>query len=77
MVFKPLRKKRVYESLDESIAQCKVVDISDDYSRENALFKIDTILDVLTEFRDAVEREGKYQRRIERKRAKVEAENNK
>jgi len=50
------------------------IDLDDDYSRENALFKIDTMLDVLTEYRDAIEREAKYQKRLEKKRARIEAE---
>jgi hypothetical protein len=49
------------------------IDLDDDYSRENALFKVDTMLDVLTDFRDAIEREGKYQKRLEKKEAKDKA----
>lgn len=53
------------------------INLSDDYSRENALFKIDTMLDVLTDYRDAIEREAKYQRRLERKKARIQAEKDK
>lgn len=53
------------------------IDLDDDYSRENALFKVDTLIDVLTEYRDALEREGKYQRRLERKQARIKAEKKK
>jgi len=52
------------------------IDLGDDYSRENALFKLDTMLDVLTEYRDAIEREGKYQKRLEKKRARAKANKN-
>lgn len=53
------------------------IEIDDDYSRENALFKVDTMLEVLTEFRDALEREAKYQKRLEKKRARKKAEKDK
>lgn len=51
------------------------LDLDGDYERENSLHKIDTLIDVLIEFRDAVEREAKYQARLERKRARTEVEN--
>lgn len=50
------------------------IDLSDEYSRENALFKIDTMIDVLVEYRDAIEREAKYQKRLEKKVARIKAE---
>ena len=45
-----------------------------DYARENTLHKIDTIVDVLGDFREALVRELKYQKRLEKKRAKRKAE---
>ena len=53
------------------------IDIEDEYSRENALFKLDTLIDVLNGYRDAVEKEGKYQKRLEKKRARIKAEKKK
>jgi hypothetical protein len=52
------------------------MDIDDDteYNRENALYKVDTLIDVLTDFRDALEKEMKYQRRLERRRKRHEEE---
>jgi transposase len=50
------------------------IDLDDEYNRENALFKIDTLIDVLTEYRDVVEKEAKYQKRLERKRERIKAE---
>lgn len=48
--------------------------LDDEYNRENSLNKVDTLIEVLTEFRDALEREAKYQARLEKKRAKKKAE---
>ncbi len=52
------------------------MDIDDDteYNRENALYKVDTLIDVLTDFRGALEKEMKYQRRLERRRKRHEEE---
>lgn len=46
------------------------IDLDDEYSRENAIYKVDTLLSVLTDFREALIKEVKYQRRLERKRAR-------
>lgn len=51
------------------------IDLSDEYTRENSLFKLDTMIDVLTEYRDAVEREAKYQKRLEKKKARLKGDN--
>jgi len=51
--------------------------LDSDYNRENALNKVDTLIDVLTDFRDAIEREAKYQSRLEKKRDKRDAETKK
>ena len=53
------------------------IELDDEYSRENALFKIDTLLDVLKEYRDAIEKEGKYQKRLEKKKARIKIEQDK
>jgi len=50
------------------------IGLDDEYSRENAIHKVDVLLDVLTEFREALVKEAKYQSRLEKKRAKKEAE---
>lgn len=49
------------------------INLDDEYSRENALHKVDVLIDVLTEFREALENEAKYQARLERKREKKKA----
>lgn len=46
------------------------IDLDDEYSRENAIYKVDTLISVLTDFREALIKEAKYQRRLERKRAR-------
>lgn len=45
----------------------------DEYERENSLHKVDVLIDVLSEFREALERELKYQARLENKRARKKA----
>ncbi len=50
------------------------INLDDEYSRENALYKVDVLINVLTEFREALEKEGKYQARLEKRRARKEAE---
>lgn len=50
------------------------ISLDDEYSRENALYKVDVLIDVLTEFREALVKEGKYQARLERRRARKKAE---
>ncbi len=42
------------------------INLSDEYSRENALYKVDVLLDVLKDFREVIVKEGKYQARLER-----------
>ncbi len=48
-----------------------------DYDRENTLHKVDTMIDVLSEFREVLEKELKYQKRLERKRARAKEEKEK
>jgi hypothetical protein len=65
-----LRRNTEYQ-LDFADCDRKVsmdIDDDDEYSRENALYKVDTLIDVLTEFRDALEKELKYQHRLEKRR---------
>ena len=50
------------------------ISLDDEYSRENALYKVDVLIDVLTEFREALVKEGKYQARLEKRREKKKAE---
>lgn len=52
------------------------IDLDDEYSRENALYKVDMLINVLTDFRVALEKEAKYQSRLERKRARIKEEEN-
>jgi hypothetical protein len=53
------------------------VDDYDQYSRDNALHKVDTLIDVLTDFRETLVKELKYQKRLERRRKRHEAEEKK
>jgi len=52
------------------------INLEDEYSRENALYKVDVLIDVLTEFREALEKEGKYQARLEKRREKKKIKEN-
>jgi hypothetical protein len=45
-----------------------------EYGRDNMMHKVNTLIDVLTEFRDALEKELKYQDRLEKRRNRHEAE---
>ena len=61
------------------IADCnRTITLSIDYDgeedRKNALHKVDTLIDTLTEFREALEKELKYQARLERRRNRLKAE---
>lgn len=49
------------------------ISLDDEYSRENALYKVDVLLDVLKDFREALVKEGKYQARLEKKRESKKA----
>lgn len=69
-----------YTSVDKGYVQCKLdfadctrvvnmeISLDDEYSRENALYKVDVLLDVLKDFRNALVKEGKNQLRLEKKR---------
>ena len=65
------------------IADCsRVISMSiDDYSeddRENSLYKVDTLIEVLTDFRKALKKEFKLQTRLEaKKKLRDEAEKKK
>lgn len=50
------------------------IETYDDYSRENAIHKVDVLIDVLSDFREALVKELKYQARLEKKRARKKAE---
>jgi hypothetical protein len=52
------------------------INLDDEYSRENALHKVDVLIDVLTEFREALVKEGKYQARLGRRKRKKSKKNN-
>ena len=69
--------RHVYCKLDFADCDRRVsmeIEVEDEYSRENALHKVDVLIDVLTEFRVALEKETKYQARLEKKRARKKAE---
>ena len=44
------------------------IDDYDEYTRENAMYKVDTLIETLTEFRTALMKELKYQHRLEKRR---------
>ena len=50
------------------------IETHDDYSRENSIHKVDVLIDVLSEFREALVKELKYQARLEKKIARKKAE---
>ena len=52
-------------------------DYEDKEGRENSLHKVDTLINVLTEFREALEKEMKYQNRLERRRKRLKEEEEK
>lgn len=45
-----------------------------EYGRENMMYKVNTLIEVLTEFRDALKKELKYQDRLEKRRERHKAE---
>jgi len=62
------------------IADCtRSVTFAMDYytkeQRDNAMYKVDTLINTLTEFREALEKELKYQARLERRRERIKKEN--
>lgn len=64
------------------IADCnRTISLAIDYyskeDRDNALHKVDTLINTLTEFREALEKELKYQNRLERRRKRLEEEKKK
>lgn len=70
-------KDELYRHIDVKLdfADCSrvvsmAIDLDDEYSRENAIYKVDTLLSVIKDFREALIKEAKYQRRLERKRAR-------
>lgn len=50
------------------------IDDSSEYNRENSLYKVDTLIEVLTDFRGALKKELKYQKRLEKRRKRHEEE---
>jgi len=50
------------------------IDLDDAYSRENAIHKLDVLVDVLTEYRKVLIKEAKFQDRLEKRRDKKKAE---
>lgn len=69
--------RHVYCKLDFADCDRRVsmeIELDDEYSRENALHKVDVLIDVLGEFREALVKEAKYQARLEKKRARKKAE---
>lgn len=64
------------------IADCSrtislVIDYYTKEDRQNALHKVDTMINTLTEFREALEKELKYQNRLECRRNRLEEEKKK
>lgn len=61
------------------IADCsRTITLSIDHEskedRENALHKVDTLISTLSEFREALEKELKYQNRLEKRRNRIKVE---
>ena len=61
------------------IADCNrtitlAIDYDGEEDRKNALYKVDTMINTLTEFRKALEKELKYQARLERRRERLRKE---
>ena len=61
------------------VADCsRTISLAFDYytkeDRDNALHKVDTMINTLTEFREALEKELKYQNRLERRRERLRKE---
>ena len=50
------------------------IDLDDAYSRENAIHKLNVLVDVLTEYRKVLIKEAKFQDRLEKRRDKKKAE---
>ena len=64
------------------IADCnRTISLAFDYDdkegRDNSLHKVDTLINTLTEFREALEKELKYQARLERRRKRLKEEEEK
>lgn len=64
------------------IADCNrtitlAIDYEDVEERKNALHKVDTLINTLTEFREALNKELKYQNRLERRRKRIQEEEEK
>lgn len=73
------KNERRWVDIHLGIADCsRTITLSIDHDsyedRENALFKVDTLINTLTEFREALEKEMKYQNRLERRRNRLKAE---
>ena len=73
--------KPLYRSVDYKLdfADCDRrvsmdIDDYDEYARENAIHKVDTLIEVLIEFRSALKKELKYQHRLEKRRERKKAE---
>ena len=47
----------------------------DEYGDDNTLYKLRALIDVLTDFQDALVREAKYQKRLLKKKKRRDAEN--
>jgi len=68
--------------IDLSLADCsRTINLSIDYGnkeeRDNSLYKVDVLINTLTDFRSALEKELKYQARMERRRNRIKEEKKK
>lgn len=58
-----------FADCDRKVSMDFTVD-SKSYNNENALYKVDTLIDVLTEFRGVLKEEIKIQKKLKKKRRK-------
>lgn len=72
-----LNEHRDAESVDVElyISDCRrtislELGLGDEYARENAIHKVETLIDVLEEFKTSLKKTAKHQHRLEKKRAK-------
>ena len=77
-----IEKGHRYVEIHVGIADCSRTitvawDYDDEADRKNSLHKIDTLINTLTEFREALEKELKYQARLERRRNRIKDEEDK
>ena len=60
-----------FADCDRKVSMAMSID-EDSYENKNTLYKVDTLIDVLTEFRDVLEIEAKIQKKLKKKRKKSE-----